>query len=216
MMTADHPEGPWKFVNDNGGTVVESSRDPKHWTYGSVIGTDNPAFLKIGGKYCVYFKSGAPARMAARYGVAVADKLEGPYVLADRPVTDNIAYIEDAQAFETGGNYYLLTTDNLGGNTGVYGDLILWRSGTGFDFRRADAKIAMGNILDYWGTAEQHRALAALPGHYVHDGSGKPERPAVLKLNGKPAYLYSTAGLNVSGGKVAETYVFKIDWQDGH
>jgi len=42
------------------------------------------------------------------------------------------------------------------------------------------------------------------------------ERPAVLLIDGKPAYFYSTAGLNISGGKVSENYVFKIDWNKGN
>jgi hypothetical protein len=126
-----------------------------------------------------------------------------------------LSYIEDAQAFKADGKYYLLTTDNLGGNTGIYGDIILWQSKTGTDFKLKDAKIAMGNIFDYWGTAEDHKKLLPNPNHYEHDRSGKLERPAVLLLNGKPAYFYSTAGLNISGGNVSQTYVFKIDWDKG-
>jgi hypothetical protein len=215
MMIADKLEGPWRFAGHDNGLMAASSKDTSHWTYNSVIGIDNPAFLKIGKKYYIYFKSGTPKQLAARYGYAVAERLEGPYTLSDQPLTDNVSYTEDAQAFTADGKYYLLTTDNLGGNTGVYGNLILWQSASGTAFKLKDARIAMGNILDYWGTAEDHKKLLNNPAHYEHDPSGKLERPAVLFMNGKPAYFYSTAGLNITGGKMSETYVFKIDWNKG-
>jgi predicted GH43/DUF377 family glycosyl hydrolase len=211
MAIANKLEGPWTFAGYKG-VVVQPSKDPNHWTYQAAIGADNPAFLKIGNKYYIYFKCGMPEQMKAKYGYAVSDRLEGPYVLSDHPITDNVSYIEDAQAFSTSGQYFLLTTDNLGGNTGVYGDIILWRSKTGLRFQLSDAEIAMGNILDYWGTEEQHRQLAQTPGHFDHDPSGKLERPAILQIGGKPAYFYSAADLNLNGGSVSESYVFKIMW----
>jgi hypothetical protein len=215
MMIANNLNGPWKFVGDKGGIIVQTSDDPTHWTYNGAIGADNPAFLKIGKKYYIYFKSGTPDQMKSKYGYAVADNLEGPYVMCDKPITDNVSYLEDAQAFAYNGKYYLLTTDNLGGNTGIYGDIILWESKTGLDFKLADAKIAMGNILDYWGTEADHKKLRNIPGVFNRDGSGKLERPAVLFINGKPAYFYASADLNINGGKVSESYVFKINWNKG-
>ena len=66
-------------------------------------------------------------------------------------MTDNISYIEDAQAFTMNDKYYLLTTDNFGKNTGAYGNIILWKSDDGLQFKLKDAKIAMGTLFDYWG-----------------------------------------------------------------
>lgn len=216
MMIADNLNGPWKFAGEKSGIVIQESNDPQHWTYHGDIGTDNPAFMKIDKKYYIYFKSGTPHQMESKYGYAVADNLEGPYVMCDKPITDNVSYLEDAQAFKTKGKYYLLTTDNLGGNTGIYGYISLWESKTGLSFKLADSKIAMGNLFDYWGTAEDHQKLLATPGHFQRDQSGKLERPAVLILNGKPAYFYSAADLNITGGKVSESYVFKIAWDNGN
>jgi hypothetical protein len=210
MMIADDINGEWRFAGDNNGIMVESSPGPAHWTYRAAIGADNPAFLKINGKYYIYYKCGTPAHMDAKYGYAVSDNLEGPYTLCDRPITDNVSYIEDAQAFAYNGNYYLLTTDNLGGNTGIYGDLILWKSATGLDFKLADARIAMGNIFDYWGTEEDKQRALHAEDHFERDASGKLERPAILFMNGKPAYLYAVADVNIRGGRVSESYVFKI------
>jgi len=48
MMIADKLEGPWRFAGGKDGVMVEASKDPAHWTYQSRLGTDNPAFMKIG------------------------------------------------------------------------------------------------------------------------------------------------------------------------
>ena len=34
-----------------------------------------------------------------------------------------------------------------------------------------------------------------------------------IMVDGKPAYLYGVADVNVSGGKVSEPYVFKVEWE---
>lgn len=215
MMIADDINGPWRFAGKEDGLVVKNSDDPNHWTYNGVIGADNPAFMKIGNKYYIYFKSGMPTQRTAKYGYAVADNIEGPYTLSDKPITDNIDYIEDTDAFEADGNYYLLTTDNHGTNTGAFGNLILWKSKTGLNFKLADAKIGLGTLLDYWGTPGDHKKLLATPGHFEYSPSGKVERPAIFMINGKPEYIYASGSLNISGGKNAETYIFKIDWNKG-
>ena len=213
MMVADSIDGPWRFAGDNDGIMVTESSDPDHWTYGSQIGVDNPAFLKIGDKYFIYFKAGTPNHMDSKYGYAVSDKLEGPYVMCDAPITDNVSYLEDAQAFEMGGKYYLLTTDNLGGNTGGFGYLILWESTDGLSFKLADAKIALGTLFDYWGTPDDKDKLLATPGIFIRCTSGKMERPAILKVDGKPAYLYGAGDVNIKGQSMSEPYCYRIIWE---
>lgn len=213
MMVADNLEGPWRFAGYRGGIMVEASDVPGHWTYQAAIGADNPAFLKIEGKYYIYYKCGTPEHMKAKYGYAVSGKLEGPYEMCDAPITDNVSYLEDAQAFSVDGKYYLLKTDNLGGNSGGWGYLILWESEDGKSFRRADAQIAMGTVFDYWKTPADREELMKTPGLFVRCASGKLERPAILMKKGKPAYLYGVADVNVNGGKVSEPYVFSVKWK---
>ena len=216
MMTAEDLNGPWLFAGKNQGIMLDASSDPTHWTYGAKIGVCNPAFLKIENKYYIYFscitKSHAEADHS--YGYAVADQLEGPYELCDAPVTDNIGYIEDAQAFAVDGKYYLLTTDNFGKNTGVFGNLILWQSEDGLQFKLKDAKIGMGTLFDYWGTEKEREELMKTPNLFVRSPSGKLERPAVLMIDGKPAYLYAAGDVNLEGGSVSKSYVFKIEWNE--
>lgn len=213
MMTANELSGPWSFVGDNG-IIIDASTDSSHWTYKAKFGVYNPAFLKIKNKYYIYFNciTTDHAKACHSYGCAVADNLEGPYVILDTPVTDNISYIEDAQAFEQDGMYYLLTTDNFGRNTGAFGNIILWESNDGLNFKMENAKIAMGTLFDYWGTDVKQRGLMQTPNLFVRHSSGKLERPAVLKINGKPAYLYAVGDVNLEGGEVSKSYVFKIHW----
>lgn len=212
MMIADDLNGPWRFVGDQGGMIIEPSSDPNHWTYQAVIGTENPAFEKIGDKYYVYFKAARPTQLDAKYGYAVADQLEGPYIMCDGPITDNISYVEDTDAFSYDGKHYLLTTDNMGGNSGVYGALILWESDSGKEFKLKDAKIGAGTIYDYWGTTEDHEKLHKIPNRFIRSDSGKLERPSVLFIDGKPSYLYAVGGVNIQGAPVSESYIFKLDW----
>lgn len=217
MMTADELEGIWRFAGNENGIMLDASSDPSHWTYNAKIGVCNPAFLKIKNKYYIYFSciTKPHAQASHSYGYAVADKLEGPYTLCDAPVTDNISYIEDAQAFSVGNKHYLLTTDNFGKNTGVFGNLILWQSDNGVQFKIEDAKIAMGTLFDYWGTESDREKLMKTPGLFIRSTSGKLERPAILKINGKPAYLYAVGDVNLEGGTVSKSYVFKIEWNNG-
>ena len=52
------------------------------------------------------------------------------------------------------------------------------------------------------------------PGLFVRSASGKLERPAILKIDGNPAYFYAVGDVNLEGGSVAKSYVFKIEWDD--
>ncbi|GKG73536.1 hypothetical protein DXA15_13800 [Parabacteroides sp. AM58-2XD] len=216
MMTADELEGPWHFAGNNNGIMLDASWDSSLWTYKAQSGINNPAFLKIKDKYYIYFNCiiQPHAKVTHNYGCAVADKLEGPYKICDVPVTDNISYIEDAQAFTMNDKYYLLTTDNFGKNTGAYGNIILWKSDNGLQFKLKDAKIAMGTLFDYWGTESDREKLMKTPGLFVRSASGKLERPAILKIDGNPAYFYAVGDVNLEGGSVAKSYVFKIEWDD--
>lgn len=216
MMTSKELEGPWTFAGKNDGIMLDHSSDPSEWTYYAKSGVNNPALLKIKDKYYLYFNciTKPHAKASNNYGCAVADKLEGPYKLCKTPATDNISYIEDAHAFVHNGKYYMLTTDNFGRNTGAYGNIILWKSDDGLQFKLKDAKIAMGTLFDYWGTEEDRAKLMKTPGLFVRSASGKLERPAILKIDGKPAYFYGVGDVNLEGGSVAKSYVFKIEWDD--
>ena len=201
QMTAPSPDGPWSFVSDNG-IVLRPSENPKDWYYRGVTGVDNPAFMKYNEKYWLFFKSGMAHDGSMHYGYAVSDSLGEPYVVCGEPKMDNISYVEDAACLEYGGGAYLLTTDNFGRNSGIFGAGILWRMEDGF-FSLKNARIAYGVLSDY-------TALSGETTYVSDDHSGKLERPGILMQNGKPAYLYGCTRASVCGTGKSESYIFKI------
>lgn len=203
LMTSKSLNGPWTPVGTDG-VVVQPSTDPSHWTYNSSIGCDNPDFDKINGKYYVYFKAGVAPDGRMHYGYAVANKLKGPYIVCDKPITDNVSYLEDATTFSWDGERYLLTTDNHGGNTGVFGAGILWKSdvkGEFGPFHLSNAKIGFKLLSDY----------TPIPptSSYCYGTVLKFERPAVLMRKGKPAYFYAPNTCNFLGTGRPGIFVFK-------
>jgi len=200
LATSDSLNGPWTLQGDNHDGIVVRP-DATGWTANSWIGTDNPDILKFNGQYLIYFKSGVDMG-STHYGYAVSDTLTSGYVKCGAPITDNISYIEDVNAFEMNGKAYLLTTDNFGNNTGVMGYGILWQSDDGKSFKLADAQVGFGLLTDY--TAIPPYAVAA------YGNERKFERPAILFRDGKPAYFYGASGCNIDGNNCTENYVCKI------
>jgi hypothetical protein len=213
MATSKSLSGPWTIVKGinpetQPGLIVQTSSDPNHWTFPARGGFDNQNLLVHEGKFYLYFKiMGASSKATAKhtYGVAVADKLEGPYVLSAKPVTDNIAYIEDATSFFWDGKFNLLTTDNFGKNSGIYGAGILWQSDTPNDFKLANAKIGFLLPQDYWNPPIDMKKLGK------PKGSLKFERPGILMQKSRPAYFYAPPGDSPDGEERTSSYVFKIN-----
>ena len=205
MLTSSSLNGPWTPVGP-GGVVVQPSTDPNNWAYNGLLGVDNPDFDKVNGKYYIYFKAGPAMNGTMHYGYAEATTLTGTYTICSTPMTDNIDYLEDATAFSWDGYEYLLTTDNFGANTGIFGAGILWRADSPNSpgpFHMSNAKIGFGVLSDY----------TTIPGNatYNYTSWDKFERPAVLMRNGKPAYFYGADSCNVSGANVTGTYILRCN-----
>ncbi len=77
LAVANSPEGPWTRVSDK--PVLAPSNDPKAWD--SNI-NDDAHVIKRDGKYWLYYKGHPRGRQwfLTQQGVAIADKIEGPYV----------------------------------------------------------------------------------------------------------------------------------------
>lgn len=77
LAVADKPEGPWARVFDK--PVLAPSGNPKDWD--SNI-NDDAHVIKREGKYWLYYKGHPRGRQwtLTQQGVAIADKIEGPYV----------------------------------------------------------------------------------------------------------------------------------------
>jgi hypothetical protein len=201
MMFSDTLDGPWTFYGEDG-VVVRPSKNENHWTYGSVVGTDNPTFMKIEDQYYLFFKAGKCQNGLMHYGYAVAETLTGPYSVCDEPKMDNVDYTEDAMCFEQDGKIWMLTTDNMGGNTGIWGAGILWEMRDGF-FSLENAKIGFGVLSDYCELPDKTTFFA-------EDYSTKLERPAVLLTDGKPSHFYGCTRTSILGTNKSECYIFKI------
>lgn len=202
LLLSESLNGSWHFVGKDG-IVVKESFDKNHWTYHSKTGTENPAMAKIDDTYYIFFKAGKSQNKNMHYGYATSKKIEGPYTMCNEPKMDNIHYVEDATAFQQNGKIYLLTTDNFGKNSGIFGAGILWEMKDGY-FKRKNAKIGFGVLSDYTD-------LPKCTTYCENDHSTKLERPGILMKNGKPEYLYGCTRADVLGSGKSQCYVFKIN-----
>lgn len=205
LATADSLDGPWL-------------RPDKPLLEAGVAGawddhcTTNPAFLKHpNGQYWLYYKSwnsndyyNSPdplIRGNRKYGLAIADKLEGPYVrYSGNPVVDYSGkggnkQFEDAFVWYEDKQFKMLARDMgvFNHDVGLYmtsADGISWN----------EPKIAYQQLSAYVNEPPAPKWLKRY---------GRLERPQLLFIKNKPAYLFGTA----QGGKymTASSFIFKID-----
>ena len=204
MMTAASLDGPWTKVND-GGPLLGPSPDTNHWTHGSQV--VNPTLLPVGCRFHLYFK--ARYQGGTAYGLAVADRLEGPYVMEPTPLTYDGIFIEDGSAFLWNGKVCLLTTDNHGKVTGLRGGGALWVSDDGRTFDPRQVQLGYDLIPAYFKGYDVTKVRK------VYGPDPKIERPKVLVIDGRPAYLFGTSGWTVHGGPRTAAYVLKINLPAG-
>ncbi|MCL3779028.1 hypothetical protein EMN47_01375 [Prolixibacteraceae bacterium JC049] len=201
--------GPWKKAGKNG-LILEASNDSTHWTYGSGLGVDNPCITEIDGKVVVYFKAKTEEIKGhtgkARYSFATADNIEGPYKMSDQPMTDNDSYLEDATCFSYNGKHYLITNDNHGEMSGVKGGAVLWESESGFHFSLDKASVAFRRMPAYFKAYDESKVSK------VYGSQAKFERPKILMIDGKPAYLFAPSGWNPFGQKRVSCNILKIKY----
>lgn len=202
MMVADDINGPWKKVGENG-LVLSPSNDPEHFSYGKQV--VNPTLIQVGTKYHLYFKTGGKIRGTTVYGLAISDQLTGPYRMRNEPLTNDGVTIEDATVFEWDEKICLLTTDNHGHITGVTGGGALWVSDDGIRFKPEWTQLGYQTIAHYYSAYDPQRVTK------VYGTAGKFERPKVLCIENRPAWLYAPSGWNVTGGKRTVCHVLKID-----
>lgn len=206
MVISDSVNGPWKKVGKDG-LILGPSSNPRHFTHGKQI--VNPALLKVGGKFHLYFKTGGPVRGTTVYGLAIADQLTGPYRMLDEPLTSKGVTIEDGSAFQWDGKVCLLTTDNHGKVTGIRGGGALWVSDDGIHFKPEWTQLGFALIPRYFAGYDPARVKK------VYGGDPKFERPKVLCVDGRPAWLFAPSGWNVTGGQRTVSHVLKINLQPG-
>ena len=198
MALASSPYGPWEKVGGDG-KILSPPENGDYWNHKASNGVNNPALLQHpDGGFYLYFKS-----EKARMGLAIAEKLEGPYVQLPFPVTANDRNIEDGYAFMYKNKFALLTTDNHG--MIEPGGGILWTSEDGIHFNTYEK--GFHRINEYVDFAPSKVAIHYGPGERAYS---KFERPQVLLKEGKPWYLYAPSGHNILGGDCTLSYVLKF------
>ncbi|MFA5328273.1 MAG: glycoside hydrolase family protein [Prolixibacteraceae bacterium] len=173
--------------------------------------TSNPAFLKHpNGQYWLYYKSWNtdeyehpvdPAiRGNRKYGLAIAEKLEGPYIkYSGNPILDyselgNNRQLEDGNVFLENEHFYMLARD-MGRFDHEVG--IILESEDGIHW--SEPKIS------YFGFSHYLKQPPA-PKHLKK--YGRFERPQILMQNGHPTHLFVAS----QGGKYETftAFVFRI------
>lgn len=206
LATADNLYGPW---NRPDAPLLDVSKEEDAWDNHC---TSNPSFLKHpNGQYWLYYKSWNTAeyenytdpkiRGNRKYGLAIADKLEGPYVKYEgNPVIDysglgNNIQAEDGFVWYQNGKFRMILRD-MGIYNHQYGLYIESKDG----IKWSDPKIAYYNTDHYFKQPPAPEHLSKY---------GRFERPQILFQNGKLSHLF----LASQGGKynTSSAFVFKIN-----
>ncbi|MFD2833108.1 glycoside hydrolase family protein [Gramella sp. AN32] len=207
MLISNSLNGPWKEIPNKNEPLLSPPNDNAIWCSGSGVGVNNPSLIKHpNGKYLLYFKAMAGAKgtgAKVSMGLAISEKLVGPYIIQPNPITTNEVRIEDGYAFLWKNQICLMTTDNHG--ILEKGGGLLWVSKDGVKF---NAKPLSGfhNYQDFY-------LKGSFPkGANVRYGGKKVkfERPQLLlDANNEPEYLYCPSGVALDGSDGTNSYVLK-------
>lgn len=195
LAISDSLYGPWERIGDK---PLLPTGDAGCW---DDYGTTNPSFIvHPNGQFWVYYKAwdraqyeydvvhaevhpeyGIPVLGNRKYGVAMADKIEGPYEkYADNPVLDfsslgDNKQCEDAYIWIADGKFNMILRD-MGFYNHDYG--LYYTSDDGLNW--SEPKIAFYGADIYFN--EESKGLTR---------QGRFERPQILVRNGKAAYLFA-------------------------
>lgn len=203
LALADSPVGPWERPDE---PLLEPGPEG-NW---DDMLTTNPSFIKHpNGQYWLYYKSvntkeytsqTGGVRGNRRYGLAISDKLTGPYLKSEENPVVDFSVLGDNKQFE---DAYVWLEDEkfkmLGRDLGVFG------MDYGLYLESADGKSWSEPEIAYQ-PLEKYIDQPPAPKHL--NRYGRAERPQLLFQGGKPTYLYTAS----QGGKyeTASSLVFKI------
>ncbi|MDO7171907.1 glycoside hydrolase family protein [Mariniflexile sp. AS56] len=206
ILTSDNLNGPWEEIPNKNEPVLSPPTDSAIWCYDSGLGVNNPSIIKHpNGNYYLYFKAMAgPKGKGGKVsmGLAISEKLEGPYTIQPNPITTNNVRIEDGYAFMWKNKICLLTTDNHG--ILEKGGGLLWVSEDGLEFN-SEPLSGFHNFQNYYLNGAIPENANARYGNGV-----KFERPQLLMdANNEPEYLYCPSGIALDGSDGTNNYVLK-------
>jgi hypothetical protein len=199
---ADDPYGPWERVSD-AGPLIDAGEEGA-WDDFLVT---NPAYLAHpDGSSWLYYKGCNRREMEEvhgnrRYGVAIADSIEGPYEKhPGNPVVDLSTFgdnkqLEDAYVFVYKGKIHL-----------VCRDMEFFNHTVGLHFTSDDGIQWEGPTVAYYGLHQYDPEEPVLG----LARESQLERPQVLMRDGVPEYLY--VGVVGGIGMTSSGAVLRIDW----
>ncbi|MFV0606822.1 MAG: glycoside hydrolase family protein [Niabella sp.] len=202
VAIADSLTGPWqRFSEPILQPGIEGSWDDHC--------TTNPSVIYRNGKYFLYYKSwntkdyetekGA-IRGNRKYGLAIADKPEGPFIKYEgNPIIDfsskgNNAQLEDAFVWHQKNKFYMIARD-----MGYYNHK------TGIIMSSKNGKKWSKPQIAYY---EANHYIQQPPAPPSLKRYGRFERPQLLLNEGKPTHLFTAS----QGGKymTSSSFIFKI------
>jgi hypothetical protein len=204
VAIAENPAGPWKRLDQ---PIVDISDDKK--SFDSLCVTNPAACARPdGGAVLVYkavqYVEGKPMGGNVRFGVAMADQPEGPYLKKPGHVFEaeesgkHKMVAEDPFIWfsaKYGNRYYAVARDVIGSFSGAAGGICIFQSEDGLDWQpSAHPKVLGGTYPFADGTTS----------------SSKIERPALLIENGEATYLFGAADGYPKNGQVSTNVQFPI------
>jgi hypothetical protein len=197
VAIAENPAGPWKRLDS---PIVDISSNKK--AFDSLCVTNPAACIRPDGGVVLVYKAvqhmdGKVMGGNVRYGVALAEKPEGPYVKnpgkifeADKPgkhwMVAEDPFIWHSEKY--GNRYYAVTRDVVGTFSGSSGGICLFQSDDGLIWKPA----TQPKVLDKFYALANGR-LSTTP----------VERPSLLIENGEPTYLFGAADGYKKNGKIS-------------
>jgi len=190
LALADRLEGPWRRPDQ---PLLETSAGESAWDNHC---TSNPSFVKgPDGRYWLYYKSwnsadyeraaGQAVRGNRKYGLAFAERLEGPYIKhPGNPIIDFSArgdntQLEDAFVWKDPRGFRMLARD-----MGVFSHKVGLYLESADGIRWSDPKVAYFPLDQY---AQEPPPAPHLTKY------GRLERPQLLLGEGRRSYLFTAA-----------------------
>jgi hypothetical protein len=197
LAIASNPAGPWKRLDQ---PIVDITDDRK--SFDSLCVTNPAACMRPDGGVVLVYKAvqyieGKVMGGNVRYGVALADRPDGPYIKtpgrifeADKPgkhwMVAEDPFIWFSRKY--GNRYHAVTRDVVGTFTGSSGGICLFQSVDGLN----------------WKPAANPKVLASR--FALEDGSlshSNIERPALLIEGDEPTYLFGANDGYLKGGRIS-------------
>jgi hypothetical protein len=186
VAVADHPQGPWLRYDS---PIVDISPDPTAFD-SLMVSNPSAASRPDGGMLLIYkavIKTASHKGGVVRYGAAIAEKPEGPYIKQAGNIFEHEGegspwmVAEDPFLWYGDDRYYAVVRDVVGIFTGTEGALALFESHNGLDWQASAHPKVLGAAFQW------------------EDGTwraGQVERPQILLKQGKPHILFGAIDVN--------------------